>query len=71
MGHKRPTNKLCKFYKGKKAEKTGESETPPVVASSELQQIADEMDLLDALPLDSEESEAFYSAASEFSYGTL
>lgn len=66
-GHWRPSNKLCEHCAPRSKKKKG---TPLVAEStpSELQDMAAEVAALDAMPLDNEEeSDAFYSATSEFS----
>lgn len=65
-GHWRPTNKLCRDYVPRSSKKKGEADT---VAPSESVDMATELAALDAMPLDdrSDESDAFFSAAGEFS----
>lgn len=70
-GHWRPTNKSCENCTPRNSKQKGVTATPAATAPSEAQDMAAETDVLDAMPLDddqSDESDAFCSAASEFSW---
>ena len=67
-GHLGPTNKKCKFYKPKVPKKKEEIAEGPVVLDDpeyENTQMADEIDMMDKMPLYDSGESAFYSAASD------
>ena len=73
-GHLRPTNKLCKCYKPRRKDRqqitnddTKPTElTPNVPEQNEFEEMANEMDIIDSMPL-SDASDTFYSVASHYS----
>ena len=68
-GHWRPSNRLCKNYAPRgQQKKMGASKIPAASAEdAEAQQMQDELEQLEAMPIQDDESDAFFSAASDFS----
>ena len=70
--HQRPSSRLCPFFVPRKRKKTSEPKTEAEV-TMETEEMADEIDALDALPVDLAGSSSsggesgFFSATSEFS----
>lgn len=68
-GHSRKTSKKCKYYVPRNQRKgvpntTAEPSSERRTADEEAMEMAKELEELEALPFQSDESDAFYSAAS-------